>query len=73
MYGAKISPLMLSLDTSEFDKIVRDHGLSGLFLNLKIQGDAPQSHVVMLKELQMDPLALNTCMRIFSRSIWTPR
>ncbi len=58
VYGAKISPLMLSLDTSEFDKIVRDHGLSGLFLNLKIQGDAPQSHVVMLKELQMDPFGI---------------
>jgi large subunit ribosomal protein L25 len=58
VYGAKISPLMLSLDTSEFDKIVRDHGLSGLFLNLKIQGDDPQTQVVMLKELQMDPFGI---------------
>jgi large subunit ribosomal protein L25 len=58
VYGAKISPLMLSLDTSEFDKIVRDHGVSGLFLNLKIQGDAPQTQVVMLKELQMDPFGI---------------
>lgn len=58
VYGAKISPLMLSLDTSEFDKIVRDHGVSGLFLNLKIQGDDPQTQVVMLKELQMDPFGI---------------
>ena len=55
VYGPKMDPMMVSLDTSEFNKIVRDRGVSGLFLSLKIQGDAaPQTKVVMLKELQMD-------------------
>lgn len=58
VYGAKMDPMMVSLDTSEFDKIVRDRGVSGLFLNLTIQGDAPQTKVVMLKELQMDPFGI---------------
>jgi large subunit ribosomal protein L25 len=58
VYGPKMDPVMVSLDTSEFDKIVRDRGVSGLFLSLKIQGDAPQTKVVMLKELQMDPFGI---------------
>lgn len=58
VYGAKMSPLMISLDTSVFDKIIRDQGTSGLFLNLKIQGDDPQVLVVMLKDLQMDPFGI---------------
>ncbi|MFO7989437.1 MAG: 50S ribosomal protein L25 [Thermodesulfobacteriota bacterium] len=58
VYGPKMTPLSVSLDTSEFDKIIRDQGTSGLFLNLKIQGDDPQTKVVMLKELQMDPFGI---------------
>ncbi len=58
VYGPKMTPLVVSLDTSEFDKIIRDRGVSGLFLNLKIQGDVPQAKVVMLKELQMDPFGI---------------
>lgn len=58
VYGAKMDPMMVSLDTGEFDKIVRDRGVSGLFMNLKIQGDTPQTQVVMLKDLQMDPFGV---------------
>lgn len=58
VYGAKMTPLTVSLDTSEFDKIIRDQGTSGLFLNLKIQGDDPRTQVVILKELQMDPFGI---------------
>lgn len=55
IYGPKIDPMMLCLETSEFDKIIRDRGTSGLFLNLKIQGEEEvKSKVVMLKDLQMD-------------------
>jgi large subunit ribosomal protein L25 len=58
VYGAKMTPLTVSLDPSEFDKIIRDQGTSGLFLNLKIQGDDLRTQVVMLKELQMDPFGI---------------
>mgnify|MGYP005854246143 FL=1 len=55
IYGPKIDPMMLCLDTSEFDKIIRERGTSGLFLNMKIEGQAEvKSKVVMLKDLQMD-------------------
>lgn len=58
VYGAKMTPMMVSLNTKEFDKIVRDRGVSGLFLSLKIQGDDTQTQVVMLKDLQMDPFGI---------------
>jgi len=58
VYGAKMTPLSVILDTAEFDKIIREQGTSGLFLNLKIQGDDPRTQVVMLKELQMDPFGI---------------
>lgn len=56
VYGAKIEPAMLSLDTSSFDKIIREHGSTGLFFNLNVDG---QEKVVMLKDLQMDTFGLN--------------
>lgn len=58
MYGAKTEPVMLSLDTGEFDKVIRDHGSTGLFMNLKVDGDNKGDQVVMLKEMQMDTFGL---------------
>jgi large subunit ribosomal protein L25 len=58
IYGPKMDPIMLCLDTGDLDKIIRDRGTSGVFLNLKIQGDDIKSKVVMLKDLQMDPFGL---------------
>lgn len=57
VYGAKTEPAMLALDTPTFDKLIRDRGTAGLFLNLKIDGD--QERVVMLKDLQMDTFGIN--------------
>lgn len=57
VYGAKKDPMMLSLDTVEFVKIIRDHGNTGLFFNLKIEGGIEKA--VMLKALQMDAFSLN--------------
>lgn len=57
VYGAKKDPMMLSLDTVEFVKIVRDHGNTGLFFNLKIEGGIEKA--VMLKAMQMDAFSLN--------------
>jgi large subunit ribosomal protein L25 len=56
VYGGKKDPIMLSLDTVEFIKIIRDHGNTGLFFNLKIEGGVQKS--VMLKEVQMDAFSL---------------
>lgn len=57
VYGPKTEPMMLSLDMVEFVKIVRDHGNTGLFFNLKIEGGIEKA--VMLKAMQMDAFSLN--------------
>ena len=59
VYGEKIDPEMLALETNEFDRIIREHGSTGLFFDLKIEGDVSQDRVVMLKDLQMDTFGLN--------------
>nr|WP_319490845.1 50S ribosomal protein L25 [uncultured Desulfobacter sp.] len=56
VYGAKKEPVMVSIDVTAFDKIIRENGSSGLFFDLNIEGDATKS--VMLKEIQMDPFGL---------------
>ena len=56
VYGSKTDPMMLSIDTVEFVKIIRDNGNTGLFFDLKIEGDIQKS--VMLKEVQMDAFSL---------------
>nr|WP_321400336.1 50S ribosomal protein L25 [uncultured Desulfobacter sp.] len=56
VYGAKKEPVMVSIDVTAFDKIIRENGSSGLFFDLNIEGDAGKS--VMLKEIQMDPFGL---------------
>jgi large subunit ribosomal protein L25 len=57
VYGAKKDPMMLSLGTVEFVKIIRDYGNTGLFFNLKIEGGIEKA--VMLKAMQMDAFGLN--------------
>jgi large subunit ribosomal protein L25 len=57
VYGAKKDPMMLSIDTVEFVKIIRDHGNTGLFFNLKIEDKMEKA--VMLKAMQMDAFSLN--------------
>ena len=59
VYGADNDPVMLSLDTSEFVKIIRDHGSTGLFFNLTIDGKSGKDKIVMLKATQMDTFSLN--------------
>lgn len=59
VYGEKIDPEMLALETNEFDRIIREHGSTGLFFDLKIEGDVSKDRVVMLKDLQMDTFGLN--------------
>ncbi len=54
VYGSKTDPVLLSLDTVDFDKVVRDNGIQGVFLKLVVDGDDKKSRTVMLKEVQMD-------------------
>jgi large subunit ribosomal protein L25 len=56
VYGAKAEPVKLSVETTLFDKIIRENGTTGLFFDLKIDGN--QEKMVMLKDLQMDAFGL---------------
>ncbi|MCG8552302.1 MAG: 50S ribosomal protein L25/general stress protein Ctc [Desulfobacterales bacterium] len=55
VYGAKKEPVMVSVDVTTFDKVIRENGTTGLFFDLNIEGTGKS---VMLKELQMDPFGL---------------
>lgn len=59
VYGPKKDPVMLSIETAEFIKIIRDNGTTGLFFNLKIDGDSKKDKIAMLKDVQMDTFSLN--------------
>jgi len=56
VYGAKIEPVKVSIDVTTFDKVIRENGTTGLFFDLKVEGEA--GRMVMLKEIQMDPFGL---------------
>lgn len=56
VYGVKKDPVKLAVDTAIFDKIVRDHGTTGLFFDLTIEGG--EEKMVMLKDIQMDAFGL---------------
>jgi len=55
VYGAKVEPLKLTVETSIFDKIIRENGTTGLFFSLSVEG---QEKMVMLKDIQMDAFGL---------------
>ena len=59
VYGKKTEPTLLSIDTAAFDKVIREHGVTGLFFNLKVDGGAGKERIAMLKDLQMDTFGLN--------------
>lgn len=59
VYGAKTDAAKLSIDTAEFVKIIRLNGSTGLFFNLKVDGDSGARRIAMLKDVQMDTFSLN--------------
>jgi len=56
VYGGESESMKLSVDTTIFDKIIRDNGTTGLFFELKIDG--AEEKTVMLKDIQMDAFSL---------------
>ncbi len=56
IYGAKFEPVKVSIDVNTFGKVIREHGTTGLFFDLKVEGET--GRMVMLKEIQMDPFGL---------------
>ncbi len=59
IYGAKTDSAKLSIKTSEFAKIIRLNGSTGLFFSLKVDGGSGKERIAMLKDLQMDTFGLD--------------
>jgi large subunit ribosomal protein L25 len=59
IYGAKTDSAKLSIKTSEFAKIIRLNGSTGLFFSLKVEGGSDEKRIAMLKNLQMDTFGIN--------------
>jgi len=57
LYGPETKPVMLSLDTSDLQGILRKTTSDNVILNLQIESERGQDNkTVLIKELQMDPI-----------------
>jgi len=59
LYGPETEPIMLSVATVDLNKLIVNHGSSGVFINLAVEGDSKAVRTVLLKEVQMDTFGLN--------------
>lgn len=56
-YGPRVQPLALSVDVTDLQKVLRQTSSENIILELQIQTDGgSDSHTVILKELQVDPV-----------------
>jgi large subunit ribosomal protein L25 len=58
VYGAGEPSLPISIDTREFDTVLRKHGGGTFILDLKIAGREGQDMKTIIKALQRDPLTM---------------
>ena len=57
LYGPETSPIMLSLDYKQLQKILRGKSAENIIFDLKVDSDEiDQSRRVMIKEIQKDPV-----------------
>ncbi|MBM7855211.1 large subunit ribosomal protein L25 [Desulfohalotomaculum tongense] len=55
VYGREIGSMSLAVDAGEIKKIIKNFGTSKL-IDLRIKGDDKNTHRVMIRDLQHDPL-----------------
>lgn len=56
LYGPNTDPVMLSVDTSELEDILKGGGAGQAVLNITVDG-GKKTHTAMIKELQASPLS----------------
>ena len=56
LYGPKTEPMLLSVDSREFEQIVKKSTIGSVLLNLLIQNGETKSRPAMVKELQTHPV-----------------
>ncbi len=58
-YGPGTEPVLLSVNISDFDQVLKKSGASQLFLNLVIQDGETYTRSAIVKELQTHPVSRN--------------
>jgi large subunit ribosomal protein L25 len=56
LYGPKTEPILLSIESREFEQIVKKSTIGSVLLNLQIQNGDATSRPAMVKELQTHPV-----------------
>ena len=56
LYGPKTEPILLSVDSKEFEQIVKKSTIGSVLLNLLIQNGDTKNRPAMVKELQTHPV-----------------
>jgi large subunit ribosomal protein L25 len=56
LYGPKTEPILLSVDSKEFEQIAKKSTIGSVLLNLLIQNGDTKSRPAMVKELQTHPV-----------------
>lgn len=59
LYGPGAEPVLLSVNISDFDQVLKKSGASQLLLNLVIQDSETYTRSAMVKELQTHPVSRN--------------
>ena len=56
LYGPKIEPVLLSIDSKDFEQILKESSVGSVLLNLQIQNGKTSTRSAMIKELQTHPV-----------------
>jgi large subunit ribosomal protein L25 len=59
LYGPKTEPVLLSIDSKDFEQILKESSVGSVLLNLQIQNGKTITRSAMIKELQTHPVSGN--------------
>lgn len=57
LYGRETEPVLLSVDTHEFELLLKDHNINQVVLDLVVRNGKTHNKSVMIKELQTHPVS----------------
>ena len=57
LYGPGSEPMLVTINTHEFELVMKSSAGSQAFINLQVDGESSSTHRVMVKELQSHPVS----------------
>ena len=57
LYGPKAEPVLLSIESKDFEQILKEASVGSVLLNLQIQNGKTSTRSAMIKELQIHPVS----------------